>query len=259
MPELPDVEVFRRYLKRTALHHRVVGVSVRDRTVLDVSPRTLARRLSGHRLDRARRHGKFLLVELDDGGVLVLHFGMTGFLERFKESPPEHARVILDLDDGSHLAYDDQRMFGEIDLADDADRYIEKRHLGPDALSLDREAFVELLRRQRGTIKSALMNQHHMAGIGNIYSDEILFHARLHPETPVRRLDDDELRALHRELRRVVQGAIAAGADPARMPRGWLLPHRSAGESCPRCKGKLSSKTVRGRTSWFCPACQKRR
>lgn len=262
MPELPDVEVFRRYLGRTALHRRIRSVSVENRKVLkDVSERTLARHLKGRRLEETRRHGKFLFARLDSGPEwLVLHFGMTGFLKYFRrrESAPEHPRVVLGLDDGYRLAYDSQRMLGDVQLTKDVDAFCVEHGLGPDALSLDAEGFAEQVGGRRGAVKSALMNQSAVAGIGNVYSDEILFQARVHPDTSVASLEDRDLRDLHRATRKVLEGAIHCRADPQRVPRSWLLPHRYEGGSCPRCGGRLERIPAAGRHAWICPRCQRK-
>jgi formamidopyrimidine-DNA glycosylase len=260
MPELPDVEVFRRYLRKRAMRRRVDDVAVRGQRVHQASASTLRRRLCGRRIASSRRHGKLLFVGLDDSaGALVLHFGMTGFLRWYTDDrdEPEHAKLVLSLDDGHKLAYDNQRTFGRVDLADDPDAYVAERGLGPDALSLDEAEFVERLYAHEGGIKATLMNQKVVAGIGNIYSDEILFHARVHPQTRVEDLSRATLRRLYRTTERVLERAIDAHVDVRRMPRTWLLPHREQGARCPRCRAKLQRKTIAGRASWLCPRCQK--
>jgi formamidopyrimidine-DNA glycosylase len=266
VPELPDVETFRRYLRRTSLHDRVEGLSVEraGRILKGISARRLGRRLRGRRLGSTHRHGKYLFVGLtggDGGESLVLHFGMSGFLAHYRDpgDAPDHARVVLDLGDGSHLAYDSQRLLGQVALTSDPDGWVEEHGLGPDALRVGRKELVERLSGRRGTLKSALMDQSVVAGIGNVYSDEILFQARLHPKTPASRLSDDELRALHRRVRSVLRDAIRYRADPERVPRTWLLPHREPGARCPRCRGRVRRLRVGGRSAWICPVCQRKR
>jgi formamidopyrimidine-DNA glycosylase len=116
-----------------------------------------------------------------------------------------------------------------------------------------------LLRDRKGSIKAALMDQQLIAGIGNIYSDEIFFQARLDPRADARSLDAEELGALHRAMRRVLATAIAAGAQPDAMPDGWLINRRQKGAACPRCEGTVQPLRIAGRTAWFCPRCQSRR
>ncbi len=261
MPELPDVETFCRYLKRTALHERVRNIpQLSERMLKSVSPATLRQRVKGHRLEQAYRHGKHLFVQLnEESGWLVLHFGMTGFLKyyRDREHAPAHPRLTLDLDNGYHLAYDCQRMLGEIGWTSDPKEYAQGHQLGPDALTLAPKQFVELLSGKRGAIKSALMNQSLLSGIGNVYSDEILFHARIHPKASVQQLSADELRALHRSLEKILQQAIEAKADPRNVPHGWLLPRRNEGGPCPQCGTPLDKQTISSRSAWLCPKCQR--
>ena len=260
MPELPEVETFKRYLDRTSLHQRITGIEVRDAYVLKrVSPRELARRLKGRRFESSRRHGKHLFVRADGDVWLRLHFGMTGSLEYFKndERAPRHARVLFVFTNNHRLAFDDQRQFGQIGLLKDVDEFLKKRSLGPDALDLDLREFRKILGKRHGAVKSILMNQQFIAGIGNIYADEILFRVHMHPATEISRLGDKDFATLFRAARYILKRAIAAKADVNQMPRSWLLLQRGKGGKCPRCGRRLKSATIGGRTAWFCPHCQK--
>jgi formamidopyrimidine-DNA glycosylase len=213
--------------------------------------------LKGRELERTRRHGKHLFARLSGDGWLRLHFGMTGFVEYYrgnggKES--DHVRLLLEFEDGYRLAYDCQRKLGEVGLVDDVEGFIEQRDLGPDPLAedFDLERFRELLEGRRGSVKSALMNQSLMAGIGNVYSDETLFQAGIHPMTAVRDMEPSDLRRLHRAMDRVLRTAIERRVDPDDFPRSWLTPRRGARDRCPKCGGALASETIAGRTAWFC-------
>jgi formamidopyrimidine-DNA glycosylase len=262
MPELPDVETFKRYLNANSLHQRIEDVDVRKAYVLkDTSARELARKLKGRRFELSRRHGKHLFVRADDDVWLRLHFGMTGSLQYFKndEQAPRHTRVLFAFANNHCLAFDDQRQFGQISLLTDVDEFLKKRALGPDALDLDLGKFRKILAKHRGAVKSILMNQRLIAGIGNIYADEILFRTRVHPATEISLLDGKALTKLFRATHYILQKAIAAKADVNRMPKSWLLPHRGKGGKCPRCGRKLRSAKVGGRTAWFCAHCQSRR
>lgn len=257
MPELPDVEVFKRYLDSTALHKKIEAVSVKDRDLLEgVAAQSVRDRLLGRELSSSRRHGKYLFAEVEGEGWLVLHFGMTGFLKYYKreEAAPEHVRLLLEFANGYQLAYDCQRKFGMVGWTEDVDGFVEEKGMGPDPLAsdLDLRQFRDRLHGRRGAIKPTLMNQKVLAGIGNVYSDEILFQAGVHPERKIPSLGDDEVEEIYRALVRVVAAAIDAQADPERLPRGYLLPHREEGAECPRCGGTLRKKTVSGRSAYFC-------
>jgi formamidopyrimidine-DNA glycosylase len=261
MPELPDLEVFKRYVDSTSLHQKIETIEVKNGKVLGgVSAGGLKRGLEGRKFESTRRHGKHLFVELGVGRWLLLHFGMTGGLKYYKEADeePAHARVLISFRNGYRLAFDDQRLFGKVDLIEDPDGYIQEHKLGLDPLDLDFPAFRERLEGRRGGIKATLMNQRVFAGIGNIYSDEILFQVRLHPRTSVGRLDEGSLHDLHQQTRRVLRAAIERGADPGGLPESFLLPHRQEGADCPRGNGKVQKTKAAGRTAYYCPTCQPR-
>jgi formamidopyrimidine-DNA glycosylase len=271
MPELPEVETFKRYLDATSLHQRIIGVDVRSAYVLKaVSAREFARRLKGRRFESSRRHGKHLFARADRDFWLRLHFGMTGSLRYFKHeqdaptpasaeaSAGKHARVLFIFENDYGLAFEDQRKFGEVGLVADVDEYLRKRGLGPDALEVDLAEFKRILAKHRGAMKSILLNQKLIAGIGNIYADEILFRARIHPATQTSALKEKAVAKLFRATRYILEKAIEAKADADRMPKSWLLPYRGRAGKCPRCGRELKSATIGGRTAWFCGHCQQR-
>ena len=261
MPELPEVETFKRYLDRTSLRQRSTGVEVRDAYVLKrVSARELTRRLKGRRFENSHRHGKHLFVRTGDELWLRLHFGMTGDLQYLKgdEEAPKTVRVLFHFTNNRRLAFDDQRKFGEIELIEDVDEFLDTRGIGSDALHLDLTEYQSIFRTHRGAVKAILLNQKLMAGIGNLYADEILFHACIHPAMEAARLDDKALRRLFRATRYVLEKAIALKTDFNRVPKSWLLTRRGKRGKCPRCGRALKSATIGGRTSWFCTHCQKR-
>ena len=261
MPELPEVETFKRYLDSTSLHQRIINVDVRDAYVLKrVSPRELARRLKGRRFENSHRHGKHLFVRASDELWLRLHFGMTGSLEYLNhdEASSKAARVIFRFANKCRLAFDDQRKFGEIELIEDVDEFLQTRGLGPDALEISFSQFKAIVEKHRAAVKAILLNQQLIAGIGNLYADEILFRARMHPAIEAARLSDKDLNRLFRATRYVLEKAIALKTDFNRLPKSWLLTNRGKRGKCPRCGRELKSATIGGRTAWFCGHCQKR-
>jgi formamidopyrimidine-DNA glycosylase len=261
MPELPDVETFKRYFDATSLHQRIENVEVRDAYILKgISTRELARELKERRFKSTRRHGKHLFVRTDGDLWLRLHFGMTGSLKYFKrkEQAPRNTRVFFAFANTHCLAFEDQRKFGEIGLIEGVNEFLKKRALGRDALSINLSQFRTIFQERRGAVKTILLNQKLIAGIGNIYADEILFRARIHPATQVSALKDKTIAKVFRAMRYILKKAIEAKADADLMPKSWLLARRGKGRKCPRCRHELKSATIGGRTAWFCPHCQKR-
>lgn len=265
MPELPDVELFRQVLEKRGLGKKIVTVGVSDpRIIGPLTSRDFTRQLVGRKLVEARRHGKHLLARIENDGWLTLHFGMTGGLEAFagqKPAPP-YSRVSLDFAGGEHLAYTNRRMIGRVGLTPDADRFIAEEKLGPDALGSEFTLgrFQKAAAASRRDVKSFLMEQEIVAGIGNIYADEILFQTRLHPKTLMSALTPQQLDALYHMIATVLKAAIKAGIGAEqlteRAPKGFLLPERKKGGHCPRCGVVLALLRSGGRTGYFCPRCQ---
>ncbi|MGM0516287.1 MAG: Fpg/Nei family DNA glycosylase [Pseudomonadota bacterium] len=260
MPELPDVEIFRRRLEAHGLDRPVRRTTVAAPDLLaGVSPQSLGRLLKNHPLVETRRHGKYLFAARDGrDGWLVLHFGMSGSIQPLEpgDVPPGHSSLTIDFDEGG-IAYVAPRRLGMIGWTENPDVFVEEHQLGPDALSVERDSFVGMLAAQRGMLKCRLMDQACIAGIGNVYADEMLFQAGLHPRTEVAALDGEATETLHAIMRRVLTTAIEARADPDRLPSDWLLPHREKGAHCPRCDGELATVEACGRRSWYCPDCQR--
>jgi formamidopyrimidine-DNA glycosylase len=261
MPELPDVETFKRFLDATSLHQPIKDVDVRSAYVLKgVSARQLGRQLKGRSFESSCRHGKHLFVRTDRDVWLRLHFGMTGSLEYFKGQgeAAKDTRVLFCFANHSRLAFRDQRKFGEIGLLKDVDEFLKKRALGPDALDINLSQFKAIFEKHRAAVKTILLNQKLIAGIGNIYADEILFRTRIHPATQASALKKKTVTELLRATHHIMKKAIDAQADGDLMPRSWLLPRRGKGGKCPRCGRLLKSSRIGGRTAWFCAYCQKR-
>jgi len=261
MPELPDLARFKRYLDATSLHQPIASTECFDeRFVKDVSRRGLQRHLKGAALEHCRRWGKWLFVELSTRGHLVLHFGMSGGLDYAADDggAPQHTRLLVHFGNDHRLAIVSIRMIGQASYTEDVAAFAGEHKLGPDALddALDAAAFVERLAGRRGSIKRALMNQSVIAGIGNVYSDEILFQAGVHPGSKIKRLDEATLREIHKVMRRVLKHAADKGGDGLKAPRSWLLGGRSEDTPCPRCGARLATAAINGRTAWLCPNCQ---
>jgi formamidopyrimidine-DNA glycosylase len=166
--------------------------------------------------------------------------------------------VIFHFTDNCRLAFDDQRKFGEIELVENVDEFLQTRGLGPDALGIGVSQFKAVVGNHRGAVKAILLKQQLIAGIGNLYADEILFRARMHPASEAARVSDKDLKRLFHATHYVLEKAITLKTDFNRLPKSWLLTHRGKAGRCPRCGRALKSATIGGRTSWFCSHCQKR-
>lgn len=256
MPELPDVEGFRRELARRLPGKRAHGVDIRDAGVLrNCSARQLERAVRGHRFSTPQRHGKWLLLPTD-GPTLLVHSGMTGrpYYTRVDAATARDDRLIIRLDRGE-LRYADQRKLRGIWLARDAAAVKQTIcPLGPDALTLDRDTFFELLRDTRRRLKPTLLDQRVIAGLGNLLIDEICWQARVNPHRSLTDLEGGELRRLYTTMRRVLRTSVRHGRVPAL--RNWLTRARDQPQPCcPRCGTRLRRVTA-GRTTFYCPRCQ---
>jgi formamidopyrimidine-DNA glycosylase len=264
MPELPDVEVFRQIFNSSALNKKVTNVEVLDDAILEnISSRSFQIRMKGETFQATHRHGKYLFVELDRDETLMIHFGMTGHLKYNKDGKeqPEYTRITFNLNNGYNLYYVCPRKLGKMSLVEDEASFIEENNIGPDAYSDDFkwEDFREIMDGKRGNIKTALMNQKLLAGIGNIYSDEILFHSNIYPFTEVKELNEDELKTIFEKMKTVFKQAIKAEVKEDKFPKNFLLLKRSEGEECPICGGRIKREKYSGRSSYYCEAHQKKK
>lgn len=246
MPELPDVEVFRRYLDATSLHQKISRINVYSRRVLHMtSGEELNRSVVGLELSETCRRGKYPFVATNGEQVgggrphFLIHFGMTGCLEYFRNPPEDgrHHRALIDFENGYHIAYVNQRLLGKLGVVRSPERYCRENNIGPDVAGLSLEDFRERVRRGRGSIKTTLMNQSLMSGLGNVYTDEVL-------------------KRVFEKMHEVFDLTIERQAEVERPPDTYLLPRRQKGRSCPRCGGSVRAVKLSGRTTCYCPDCQ---
>jgi formamidopyrimidine-DNA glycosylase len=257
VPELPDVEGFRRLLHRHVVGETITAVQVYDPgLVRGRSAQAFTEQLEERRFVAPDRRGKWLLAPTD-GPTVLFHFGMTGSLVW---EPPDGEclrfdRVVIHVGRGK-LVFRDQRKLRGIWLADDEDgvRAVIGEQ-GPDALGLPARRLEERLDGHRGALKSILMDQSVLAGLGNMLSDEVLWRARIHPTRRFGDLAPNERRALGPALQRVLRASAQVGAIPRRST--WLSSQRSQPDPhCPRCRAPLATSRIGGRTSYWCPVCQ---
>jgi formamidopyrimidine-DNA glycosylase len=275
MPELPEVETIRAQLAPRLAGRRIVELEVLDPLLTDpVAPEEFARAVTGELISGVDRRGKHLLVGLGSGAVIALHLRMTGRLH-WRAVRPEPAeerflRALLVCDDGSTVAFGDARRFGRawvIPAGTSQTEYWRGR-LGVEPLSdaFTARSLAESLRGRRVALKSAVLNQAVIAGVGNMYADEALFSAKIHPLRPAGSLTPHEYRALHRAIRDRLLVAIAAGGasiDSYRDGLGQrgqmqylLRVHLHEGAPCPRCGTTIVKSVVGQRGSYWCPGCQ---
>jgi formamidopyrimidine-DNA glycosylase len=264
VPELPEVETVARSIA-PLVGRRIVSAEFRCLRILrGGDPDEMSARLAGRRIGAIKRYGKFIVVSLRGGGYLTIHLGMTGRLllggERGK-----HTHGIFTLDRGV-LLYDDSRQFGCLQFSEEFPRRVER--LGPEPLEVSFEDFAAGLKRRTTRIKALLLNQAFLRGIGNIYADEALFRAGIHPLAHASRLRRDRARKLFDAIRAVLTEAIAAGGSSisdyvdAEGRKGFFqISHRvyqRTGEPCVSCGTAIRRVLVTQRSSHFCPKCQKR-
>lgn len=259
MPELPDVELYKKYFDRHALHKKVKQVKVLEKkSIRGFTEKDLSRVLANDSFDSTDRYGKWLLVKTSKGKSLAMHFGMTGDLEYVTDGEmPASVRVIFEFSDGDKLLFEDRRKLGGIELINDREELLERHHLGPDAMGISWKEFQARLKGKKGKIKPALMDQSILAGIGNVYADEILFQAKVHPESGVSKLGDKELKAIYNCIKPVLKTAITYQGKRKSFPDNFIIPQRKKGGVCPRCGKSLVEKEVGGRTTYYCPVDQK--
>ncbi len=273
MPELPEVETVRRQIAPVLEGATITGAEIVDpRLTRPVEPGLVADALVGEQIASVDRRGKYLLVRLESGRTLVVHLRMTGSLRHAPagELPDDaHRRATLHLDTGSDVAYRDVRRFGTWELLDEGHLrpYLATR-LGPEPLvqSFSASRLARLAAGRRAPVKAFLLDQRRIAGIGNIYADEALWRARIHPLRPAGELDEAELARLHRAIRAALRKGVelqgstlreytTPDGTPGGMQREFHVYGRE-GEPCDRCGRQINRIVVGGRGTWFCPHCQ---
>ena len=264
MPELPEVETVVRSLAPKLQGRRIRDAQFFSKHVVRQNFDELAQRLRGQKVRSVRRHGKFIVLDLDSG-KLTIHLGMTGKLLLDGAAGP-YTRAFFELEDGGALVYDDIRHFGRIEWS--ADLPARVAGLGPDALTISRDDFAGLLRRRHSMIKPLLMNQAFLRGMGNIYTDEALFAAQISPKAIASRLSPARVARLHQAMVEILSAAVALKGssisdyvDSEGRKGSFQLHHQvygREGEKCPTCGARIRRIVLGSRGTHFCPRCQRR-
>lgn len=276
MPELPEAETIVRGLRRTVVGERIRAVGVPHPDVLRASPRAFGTRVRGCRIIGIGRRGKNVLISLEEGPVIAVNLGMTGALLPFPRPPrgssaPTHPAVRFLFESGGVLIFDDQRRFGTMEVLD-ADAWAERQaHLGPEPLGdgFTPAALHRSLHASTSPIRSWLLDQRRVAGVGNIYANEALHVAGIHPARRARTITVREAERLHQAVREVLQAAIDQGGTTIRDYRNAdgeagaygrrLHVYGREGEPCPTCGADIRRMVISNRSAFFCPVCQPRR
>jgi formamidopyrimidine-DNA glycosylase len=276
MPELPEVEHVVRALRRAVLGQRILAAEIKlPRLLVTPSPTSFKRKLRGARIDAINRRGKYILIELDNEQILLVHLRMTGkFLCVGPEQPlPPYPHVIFYLDDDRRLVFCDMRQFGRMRLvtAKKLSTLPQIAALAPEPFTDDfnQDYFLETLSKSGRSLKQLLLDQTSILGLGNIYASEALFQARISPMTAADRLSKARAIRLHQAIRDILQEAIDAGSTLridltdgngsyfGSTERFWRVYER-AGEPCINCGASIRRIVQGGRSTYYCPKCQRR-
>ena len=276
MPELPEVETVVKGLRPLITDRIVTAVEIREENMIaypEADIQAFKDSLIGSKIDAINRRGKYIIIELNTDKNMVIHLRMTGKLlvKEVKEFRDKHTHVIFSLNDGQEIRFNNIRKFGRVYL-------IDKNHpeqaggladLGPEPLSdeLTVEDFKKLFEKRRALMKSLLLNQHFVAGIGNIYADEILFRSQVRPDRTADTLTELEKEAIYHNMREILRkGIIYGGTSFSDYVNAFgekgsfqeeLRVHQREGEKCCECDSIIEKIKVSGRSTYFCPQCQK--
>ena len=272
MPELPEVETVRRGLERLVVGKEIASVEVRVPKMVKMDTDEFKLALAGQRIESVRRCGKYLLLDMGQL-VLISHLRMEGKYLLFEDEIPDnkHFHVFFHFTDGATLVYQDVRKFGTFELlaSSEVESYFKGKKIGPEpnAKEFKLAPFERALGLSQKLIKPLLLEQKLVAGLGNIYVDEVLWASKVHPERVASSLKKAEIKRLHDETIRILQLGIEKGGSTIRTYRNalgedgtmqqYLQVYGKKGEPCPRCGTPLQKKQVGGRGSHFCPKCQK--
>ncbi len=281
MPELPEVETVARGLRLTVLGRRILSVTLRKTDFID-DPLLIERHLPGRRIEAVERYGKFMLIRLSAAqgeenstsadsapASLLVHLGMTGHIASSAADKPleKHTHAIFPLDDGRELRYTDARRFGRLAYLSAVSLPGELERFGADPLEVTADEFAARIKARQSRIKALLLDQSVLRGVGNIYADESLWRAKIHPARLGANLSVKESRTLQVALRDILKKAIvlrgssiSSFVDADGEPGGYQQHHRAygrEGEKCYRCGTIIRRAIVAGRSSFFCPHCQK--
>ena len=269
MPELPEVETVLRTLEDKIKDREITSIKILYKPIVVDNEKTFKKKLIGQHFRQFKRRGKYLIFELDDIS-LVSHLRMEGkyYILTPNDKIDKHTHVIFNLDDGRQLRYHDVRKFGRMELISKDETYDDFKNLGPEPFSKDfnLKYIKEYIKNLKKPIKEVLLDQSFVAGIGNIYADEILWAIKVNPLRPANKLKDEEIKDLIKYTRAILKKAIKAGGTTIRSYTSslgvtglfQLSLNAHTVKKCKRCQSEIKKIRVGGRGTYYCPKCQKK-
>jgi formamidopyrimidine-DNA glycosylase len=266
MPELPEVETIRLHLCRQAKGKTIKEVIIKDkRLIKGISPQVFKAEVEGKTITDILRKGKVLIICLSSGKYIIFHLRISGWII-LSSNEEKFCRVVFKLSNSKALSFCDSRVLGEIKLSEDWQKFPLIKRMGPDPFDLKKKSFIELFNGRKTKVKPLLMDQNFLAGVGNIYAQEALFCAGIHPERRADKLTSQEIGKIYDCLTSILKDAISkkgSSVDTYRAPDGsqdnyqsQLKVYGREGNPCPRCNKPIKKKSIGGRGTCFCPYCQ---
>lgn len=252
MPELPEVHGYQKYINATALNQKIVAIDCRDDRLLKKPMSKFKASLIGQEWVATDRIGKYLFVEVSNGTILVMHFGMTGRPTYFHdlEDRPRFGHIIIAFENGYHFAFENKRKFGWWDLTDSVEGFRIAHKLSKDARDLSFTEFEDAVNGRKTAIKNVIMNQSVTAGVGNWIADDVLYQARIHPQTKASDLNQKQLQTIYDKLQHVIEVAIDKEAHYVDFPDYFLIHNRKGRDLCYHTGEELIKIKVGGRTTY---------
>jgi len=245
------------YLDSTSLHQKIAKVEMGADKIFQSPKKDFKEVLMNNEFVSTSQIGKYLLLEMKEHGFLVIHFGMTGKLDFFNhDEVHKHAQLTLTFESGSKLSFICPRKFGKLFLTESLESFRNQQKLGPHATEINEDEFQQLFDSKKGNIKTALMDQSFIAGLGNLYVDEMLYQSGIHPKSKSENLDKKDLSKMYDNMIEILETVTKSKTEGISIPEEYLRNHRTAGKGCPNGKGKIEMVKIGGRSTYFCPDCQ---
>ena len=258
MPELPEVHGYKVYIDSTCLHKTITAIDCRDTKLLKKPIKEYEKYLLKEELTATRRIGKYLFIETTGDKILVIHFGMTGRPNYYKDQDdrPKFGHIVLTFENGFHFAFENKRKFGWWDLIDSIEEYKAGHNLSDDARDLTLKDFKDSLGNRKTHIKKILLDQSVAAGVGNWMADEILYQSKMHPKKKVEDMAEKDIERVFDAMKKVIEVAIENDAHYSDFPKDFLMHFREAGGICYHTGGTIKKIKLGSRATYFSPEWQ---